>query len=243
MKFIILLSILFSSCSIAVKTPSSRFISPEAKGEFLHTDLGMSYGGYSKGELEPTGAGPVTDPLVMKHSQGVMANGTLGFTEQVDIYVVLPERTTPQVGFKFQLLGKSEKEATKKNHSLATTIAYGRAKTTDADFLTSSNDKADITNRVLDFSVIYGYRAEENLLLYTGVSYSDYDFDGKFTSGANSGRIFQYDSKTLGCHAGLMTSNKKWFTKLEASLQQTDWTHTGKQAYGFGAIQVGYNWN
>ena len=108
MQFILAFLLIFiSSCSVVVKTPSSRFMSPEAKGEFLNGDLAMSSTGYTKAKVQTNGATPgqkITTPLKLEQDYAPALNANLGITERIDIFVTGHDRSPFMTGFKFQII-------------------------------------------------------------------------------------------------------------------------------------------
>ena len=110
------------------------------------------------------------------------------------------------------------------------------------ELFNSSNDGVETTTRNRDTSLVYGYRFEDKALVYTGVSYSDFDLDGNVTKVTNINSNFEYDSEVMGAHLGLMAHNKNFLFKLELSVQETKWSNSEKQGFGFIAAQVGFRW-
>ncbi len=243
----LLLALTLSSCTIAIKTPGNRFISPETKGKLFDGDVAISYRGYTRSNLDTSGVSAgskINNALKNESSQALAAQGSLGFLDNLDIYIVAPDRSPIQAGLKFQILGEPENKAKKGNHSLAVTMSYGRqtdSNDSDSDIF-DVGVSADVKSRVRDASVIYGYRMGDWSLVYSGISYSNYDFDGVITSSNYLNAHFEYDTNVLGAHVGVMGMNERAFVKIEAALQKTDWTHTQDNTYGLMGLQLGTKW-
>jgi hypothetical protein len=241
---VIMLAALIAGCSVAIKTPSSRFILPEAEGDLGEASASISYSGLTRfdapGNTDSGADLSGQGPDEFYHSKGLGLHGDMGLMEDLDIYAVKPDRSPLQIGFKYQIIGKNRDEAKKGNHSLAITAAYGEDSVdqSSSDFLISG-DSVKTTSRVRDGSLIYGYRFKDRSLVYMGVSYSNYDFDGQYTT--TSGDRFNFDAHVRGAHVGVYSTSKKgWgFFKFEVSAQDAEWNNTPQHTFMYVGLQVG----
>jgi hypothetical protein len=232
MKFLLLplFFFLITSCAQRIKVPINRLIMPEAIGvgaEIEYRDIG-----FSSGVLDFTG-NSTQNPLLMGVAKDTEFYLGVGVANNTDLFIRVAEESSSLIGIKVQLIGEPVKAAAVGN-SLAFTMGMG-----------SERDKfdqgftIDLKSDVSDFSLIHGYRTSPYVLIYEGISVSNYSFEGTIqgATGLNSD-IIEYTAKNiLGAHIGMVFGGSGFKLKVELAAQKIAWTHTEEkmfQHFGMG---------
>lgn len=236
MKVFGLLAILFifTSCASRYVVPGNRFITPESQGSTFAGQF----------EIQQTSAntlkfdGTTGDLNGVKYESnkktGFMAS--TGVIEQVDFIWNTVSEGNSMFGGKFQFLGGG-----RSSNSTGNKLAFAA--------LIGSNEYKDEENGDIDFELtgkeamlIYGFRFSPVVLLYSGLSYSQYNFKGRLYSGSLAGEEPDYETKVYALNNGLELAYEIAFIKFELSYQFVDTTQTDKMnrlAFGFSA---GLSW-
>ena len=236
MNFFIKFSILILLCSCAqrMKIPINRFSSPEVIGGGVGVEYQST--GFSVGQLDFSN-NDVDNPLVVSTTTEESFHLDLGVVDKMDIFIDVPKQSSSRVGVKIQLLGDPEK-AKKEGHQFAFTLATGSA---HDEF--ESGFTIDLKSRMQDYSIIHGYRINEVVAVYEGISLTTFEFDGKIQNpGSLNGNTIDYKAKdTLGVFAGLTFGTTGIKAKAEFAGQYVRWTNTDpKLVYSFGYSLMAY---
>ncbi len=162
--------IAFSGCTVVAKLPMTRFETPETEGKFLAAEGQIGYQGRSEVEFTDdfTVIPPsTTNPSVETPGHRIMANGSLGILNRLDVNLTIPEA---RLGLKYQFLGAPRTMAEKGNFSAAVSagISGNDEEETGSPFLSSAVKTYKLHERQYDFALIGGWRFAENLMLYGG---------------------------------------------------------------------------
>ena len=215
-----------------MKVPINRYIDPEVIGggvQVAYHDTTLSAGTLSFSDNS------TSNPLTMAtvKNEAIYING--GVSNKLDAFVKVHKESSSLLGIKIQLYGVPTKEASS-GHSLAVTIAGGSERDSFKDSFT-----IDLKSDISDYSLIHGYRFDESLMMYEGVSISNYTFEGKITgaSGLDSDRIDYAARNILGGHIGVVYGSHGLQGKLELASQKIEWSNTPSKTYlgiGFAVV-------
>jgi hypothetical protein len=255
---LLFLVLLFSSCShtIKVRTPSTRFISPEAGGKLFASEVSGFYAGGTKASVNLKNE-RTTDPLVLDNETNIIdsigLNANIGLHEKIDFVMTSGGANTPVLyGVKYQLIGKKRVESKKGDQSLAITIMAGNAGQTqksgeDLELTAMDDDtEVELDRDSTDYSLIYGKRIQDTLLAYTGVSYTKTKISGVLQSQSVNldGKSINYSAEAIGAHIGLISYISKFVSlKFEVSGQQVNWTHTEAETFGYVSGGMAFYWD
>lgn len=243
---ILLCLFLFTSCAVNVKTPATRFMSPEVQGHFTG-QWNAGFHGATNVKLDTTNDS-TTNPLVLEKDHSFSPiNLELGFWNFVDVIYNSAGKSPAEFGLKFKLIGKPRKEAKKGNHALSVYIAGGKKEEDeyDDDIIFANNSAlANLETTVGTIMFLYGYRVTDDTLIGLSIMNDHYEMDGNFYAGNNVnliGKTFNYkgDVSTLGLFS-ILYFKSGFFTRFEIAGQKHDWDKTEKKSFGYGAISLGY---
>jgi hypothetical protein len=235
MKNIIFIFILaLYGCATKYVLPGNRFVTPETQGGALHGQF----------EAQKTSANQLAAKLDSNDLvDGVEVtetsrNGFLVSTSFFNSFDFLLSHTgsgNALLGGKFQILGASrtEKGAGQK---LAIVAAFGgnRYETDDKSV------EFNLTGK--EYMVLYGYRFNEFVLLYSNFSYSSYNFDGSIKSGRGAGQSPNFTTVMNGLYAGAELSYGAVFFKAESGYQQLKTTDTADFTHTITGFSIGLSW-
>lgn len=222
------------SCAQRMKVPINRMMSPETVGGGLAVEY--QHVGFSHGQLDFTGD-RVDNPLLMSKVNERSFHLDLGLVEKFDLFVDVPRESSTRVGAKIQMIGAPEKARTA-GHQLAFTLGMG-----------SSHDSFEagytikLKSTLQDYSLIHGYRLNENVLIYDGISLTNFKFKGDIEdSDTLNDDHFEYEAENiLGIHAGLAVGASGVKAKAEFAAQQITWSRSQtKMFYSFGYSLMAY---
>lgn len=231
----LIMLILFTSCASKYVVPGNRFITPESQGGVLAGQIEFQQ--TAANTLQFDGSNGSLDDGV-KYSKpkrsGFMSSTSV--LEQVDLIWSNVAEGNSMFGGKFQVLGGSRSSKSIGNKlSIAAMIG--------------SNSYKDEENGQIDFEltgkeamVIYGYRFIDLVLVYSGLSYSVYDFKGQIYNGPLAGKEPDYKTSVIALNNGVELSYEVVFMKFELSYQMIKTTHTdpmSRLAFGYS---VGLSW-
>ncbi|MGZ3693675.1 MAG: hypothetical protein ACXWQO_05715 [Bdellovibrionota bacterium] len=225
-------ALLLCSCSVMVKTPLTRFDSPETRGKQGGVDGYLAYQGRNEVELTSNtlvSAPNLDRPSVQPPGHRLMANGSVGLAEKFEISLTLP---AARLGVKYQILGDSHDAATKGNIPLAVTSSISSVSEEEADI--SSTFK--LKELVYDLALVSGYRINEMWLIYGGpfILWDDIKTNYRPSASApsvdSSGKLTSYGAN-LGVEASL---NQQGFVRAEFAGAKTTLgkVKSGRGTYG-----------
>ena len=214
-------------CAQRMKVPINRMISPETTGGGAEIEYRQNT--LSEGRLDFSN-GDTDNPLLMGAITNRAMNTAFGPVENADFFVTIHQESSSLLGVKIQLIGDSNKSRGT-GHKLAATFAMGNERDSYGGEYEISL-KSDVT----DYSVIYGYRTSSAVMFYTGLSVSNYSFEGTISGGAglNSDVIDYKAQNILGWNGGMEFGSSAFKLKVETATQQITWTNTEEKLfYGF----------
>jgi len=233
MKFIILVFI-FSiiGCSQRIKVPINRMMTPEVIGKGI--DLEYEQIGFSEGRLDFTNS-ETDNALLMGGASNRSLYMALGIADNTDIFIKVPQESSSLLGIKVQIIGTPSKVRSVGNQ-LAFTIAMGSERDTfEGQY--NINLKSDVK----DYSLIYGYRANELALVYASFSISHYSFEGNIKGASavlNSDEIDYQAQNVLGGQLGIELGGPSFALKAEISAQKIKWSNTEEQLLYFSGLAL-----
>ncbi|MAX65778.1 MAG: hypothetical protein QF441_00325 [Bacteriovoracaceae bacterium] len=222
-------------CAQRIKVPINRMLSPEAIGKGAKVEYREI--GYSSGVLDFSN-NSTENALIMGTAKDQEFNLDLGIAPNADIFIKVPEESSSVVGIKVQVLGNSLK-AMEAGHKLAFTLGMGSERDSfDQTF------KIDLKSDVNEFSLIHGYRLSPLLLIYDGISLSNYYFEGKIeNSGSLDKDNFEYTAKNIiGAHVGVILGGSGLQLKLEVASQKIAWSNTEEKLFQHFGMALNAGW-
>jgi hypothetical protein len=230
-----LIFIISIGCAQRIKVPVNRMMSPEAIGkgaEIEYRDIG-----FSSGVLDFSNNSTV-NPLIMGTSKDTEFYLGVGIAENADLFVRVPEESSSLIGIKVQVIGEPGKAGTV-GHNLAFTIGMGSERD-EFDQVFTIDLKSDVT----DYSLIHGYRLSPYVMVYEGISVSNYHFSGtvKGTTGLSSNEIDYQATNILGGHIGMIFGGASFKLKLELAAQKIQWSHTEEKLYQHFGTSLTAGW-
>lgn len=260
MKSILILAgfILLTSCStrIGVRTPSTKFISPEAIGQSLKGEITMynARGTTASVDLtENTADNSLELSDTSDNDDFLGVNGEVGIFEKMDLVIFKPGSSSPIMGgVKYQIMGAPRLATKAGNHSLSIVAMAGTGtkddKNDDRIELTPQDDEVETTLNMFstNASLIYGYRLSNTVLAYAGGTYGTMKFDGELESSNNTtldGEDVDYEGYTNEANVGVMFELGRLITlKLEGSNQKVKWEKTSEKTFNYFSVGLGFNW-
>ncbi len=247
--FLLLLVLAFTSCSVALQTPSSRMLSPEAVGKSLSGQLSGGLIGQAKITKE-IDTGTLDDPLMVERSYSIDYSAELGIVEQLDVYVGLPIFSTPIIGLKYQVYGKPRETAQEGDISVSIALGGGSNSGKDIDddvFDLSGNTKVkDFGSNAVEATILVGKRTKKDVLAFGFVTLTQWRFFGDVSSNnvAIDGVYFEEEGTTTTAGVGLMRYYDKYTLRIEAVGQRVDFENTNDTlTLGFAQFSLGYFFN
>jgi hypothetical protein len=227
-KLLLIIILISTGCAQRLKVPINRMMSPETIGKGLEVELdqvGFSFGVFDFSD------GDTDNSLFMTTVSERSLHTGIGLVDKMDFFVEIPKESAARVGVKIQLIGTPEK-ARAAGHKLAMVLTTG-----------NSNDLYELDyvikmkSNLQEYGLIYGYRFNENLLAYQGLTLTNYEFEGKIRNATdlNSNNL-NYEAKNiLGVNLGVSLGPPSLKVKLEGGIQNIKWSNTDtKLFYSFG---------
>ena len=230
-----LIGLLFlTSCATKYIIPGNRFMTPETQGGAFRSSI----------EIHQSTA----NTLKADVSEGNVDNGVeysvsgrtgfayaASFLEQVDLFWTHTGGANSLLGAKYQFMGAS-KLANGAGHKMALSFAMG-----GNEHETEGKPTVEFDLSGQEFQLLYGYRFNEIVLLYSNLSYSRYNFDGKITSGDLKGLKPSFESKFYSLYAGMELAVGIFFVKGECGYQEMNTTDTKANGNFLFGYAVGAN--
>lgn len=249
--YTILLFIFTVSCAqIEVNSPSSRYITPEAKGKLLSGEVKVEAQMDQESELDFSN-NKTDNELSMSHHIAATLNLNIGLLERMD-FILKNYSGAPSVfTFKYQILGNTFYQAKKGDHSLAVTLGHGKKFETQKDDSNSvfsgptSDIEAKIEHSLSEASIIYGKRIEDDIILYSSIQVYKQDINFELESVDNTtlnGKTFTLNSWNYGLAFGMVRYYESLNITLEASALRTDFNHNEPTTHAFVGAAVSYFW-
>jgi hypothetical protein len=221
---ILLLILVTISCTQRIKVPINRMMTPEVIGGGAEIEFQRI--GYAQSRLDFTG-GRTDNPLGFT---SVVSNRTLymaaGVSQNVDLFVRIPQESSSLLGLKVQLIGVPSK-IRNNSHQFAFTVAVG----SERDSFEGAYE-IDLKSDVRDLGLIYGYRLNHLFIGYTSVSLSSYHFRGDVKDGGGvliDDKIDYEAQNILGGQMGFEFGGETFSLKLELAAQKIKWTNTEEE--------------
>jgi hypothetical protein len=239
-----------TSCArIQVTTPSSRYITPEAKGKLFNGEAAFEQQAGTEATLNFDND-KLDNELILRNNVTPLAlRIDLGIVEKID-FIIKGNSNAPTVyTVKYQFLGENQLNAGKGNHSLAATLGYGQEdlyENDDSDFFEEDDIEAELNHKLLEASVIYGYRPHEDTLLYTTILAQKQDVSFILDAPSNASldkRTFSLHTWSYGANIGAVRYFDKTSLSIEANVQRTDWTNNDPMTYAFLTAAIGFAWD
>lgn len=224
------------SCATKYVVPGNRFITPETQGGAFRGQV----------ELHVTQG----QQLTINTAQGSVEEGVLyqdiprtgflysnSFFESLDLIWSHVGSGNSMLGGKFQFIGSS-RTGNGAGHKLAlAALIGGNEHETDDESIEFSLGGQEVM-------LIYGYRINENVLPYLGLSRSTYNFKGKIRMPGTSlhGKEPKLDTTINALNGGLELSYNAFFVKLEGSFQQLVTTDTKDKTGFLVGYSLGFSW-
>lgn len=211
---------MLASCAQRIKVPVNRLVSPEAIGRGAEIEYRQT--GLSQGFLDFTGS-RTTNALRMNSIAERELYMALGISPNADLFYKVPKQSVALFGIKVQVLGGPSK-ARQAGHKAAFTIGVG----SNSDSFEGTYD-IDLEANASEFGFMHGYRFSPWLLVYEGLTYSNYSFAGTIKNATSnfSSDEFDYEAKgILGLHAGVELGGESFKLKFEYGAQRIEWSHT-----------------
>lgn len=162
----------------------------------------------------------------------------VGIAPTVDLFIKVHKESSSLIGLKVQVFGTPLKEVVV-GHKLAFSMATGSERDEFDDTFTIEL-KSDVT----DYSLIYGYRSSDSMMIYLGASVSNYSFEGtiKGNHGLNNSDIDYQARNIQGAHIGAMLGGSSFNLKAEYATQKIEWSNTESKLYQYFALALQTGW-
>jgi hypothetical protein len=201
-----------SGCSLNTFLPANRFDYPETYGKWLWGRTKVSYQGTTRVELVPnyTAIPPsVTQPKLVSDDtilNEMSISGDGGIIKNLDLFLKLPMTSAPSLlGVKYQIWGHSYEDRKKGDFAGAVTLGGGFNRH-DVN-LESDGVPANVKDQTwaLDLGFVGGYRFTQDLMLYGGPFFANYNTTGTISQ---PGRTYDFTGTgtQLGFNTGVFYS-------------------------------------
>jgi hypothetical protein len=224
-------------CATKYILPGNRFITPETQGGIFRGQLELQQ---TDGALLTVRTDNAPSNNGVEYSD-IKRTGFLfadSLFERFDLVWSHTGSANSMLGGKFQILGGA-RTANATGHKVAVAALLG-----GNDHDTDGPNKVEFNLQGREYLAIYGYRFTENVLIYTSLSTSTYDFEGVIKSSDSSINGFEPHAKTnlLALSGGAEFSVDSFFGKLEATYQQISTTKTSQKDRFCLGYSVGFQW-
>lgn len=214
-------------CASKLYLPTTRFITPEAGGEFLSGDFKVGSASVVHVQVadDITLASPDTTPDVKENST-VALGVDLGLLPFVNAYYTGVQGAPGVGGIKIQLLGDGSSSAKKNNFSLAIAGGANFGSVEDEAESGGVTGNSDIDFGGWEAMALMGYRPADKVLIYLGAfrSFTTADVKITRTSGGTTTTTAQPDgeAEVEGGVVGLRLG-KDFFLGVEGSYSETNY--------------------
>lgn len=227
------LTLLFG-CATKYVIPTNRFITPESQGGILRGQFEIQKTAGHELKIDGTKS-TANEGVVYSEISRVGYQLSTSIFETFDLIWSHVGTANSMVGGKFQILGAS-RSANGTGHKLSVAALIG------ANDYETDDESIEFDLAGKEYLLLYGFRITENILPYASVSYSEYDFNGKFKSGVFAGQEPSYRTKITSLNGGGEFSVDSFFAKAECSYQQIKTSHTEDKTSFLYGIAFGLNW-
>ncbi len=248
---LILICLSVSCAKIQVISPSSRFINPEAQGKAWQGGFKLIQQAGTEGTLDFEGERLDNSMELRNTSTPLAFSLDVGINHNLD-FIYKAHASAPTVyTVKWQLMGANRVDAQVGNKSLAVTLGHGNSGQFQTQDDTSGFNEldegieAEITQSLLEASIIYGQRISNETVVYTSALVSKQDMSFKLESKditELNDKTFTINTWNYGLALGAISYIEQMTIAVEASIQKTDYTRNRPTTYGFATMAVGYNW-
>lgn len=244
---LLLIILTFASCSqVRIHSAATRFISPEATGKTLSGEIEVQVQSGTEATITLE-SNEINKPMKLRNDVTPIGTGlNLGLLERVDFIGYGRTNGAPLYGVKVQLIGDPKAQAKKGNFSAAITAGMGSAesKFSKSELFSSEDTEASVSQSIKDYSVIVGYRTEDDVVLYLSAQMTNHkvDLSLESTEASLDGKKINLLSDNLGLSVGAIRYEGSFVIKLEASAQQTNWTNNEQTTFGVAGVSVGRHW-
>lgn len=210
----LLVLFIFSGCATKYVVPGNRFITPETQGGMFNTQMEYQQTEGTQVTIN-TDNGSVQDGVYYSPLRRSGFQFSSSLLEQIDFLWSHTGSSNSMLGVKVQLLGAS-RSSKGSGHKLGLAFLGGNNSH-------ETDDKAvEFTLSGTEYLLLYGYRMNEFLLPYLGLSYATYDFSGSIKSSnpALNGQRPEYGTTSRSLFLGSEFSIGVLTSKLETSYQQ-----------------------
>lgn len=225
MRFLLpLILFILVGCAQRLKVPINRMMSPETIG--IGAEVEYRQINLSEGSLDFTNS-ETNNSLILGTVTNRAMNIAFGAVENADFFVTVHQESSSLVGLKIQLLG-SDNKSRGSGHKISATLALGNERDTyDGEY------KIKLKSNVSDYSLIYGYRSSSFVLFYSGISLSQYNFEGTLNSnsGLNNNKILYQANNVMGLSIGMEIGSSAFKFKTEFAGQKITWTNTEEKTF------------
>lgn len=199
-------------------------MSPETIGRGAEIEYRQN--GLSEGRLDFSNS-DTDNPLLMGVVTNRGMNMAFGPVENADFFVTVHQESSSLMGVKLQLVGTDNK-ARSAGHKLAVTLGMGAERDSYG-----GEYEISLKSDVRDYALIYGYRTSDVVLFYTGVSLSNYSFEGSISgaSSLNDDKIKYSADNILGWNGGMEFGGSGFKLKFEFATQSIQWTNSEKKLF------------
>jgi hypothetical protein len=227
--------LLFTGCATKYMLPGNRFITPETQGEAFRGQM----------EIQKTTGTEVSINTVQNTvDQGVLYNSVSrtgfllsnSFFDRFDVVWSHTASANSMIGGKFQFLGGSRvSKATGHKLALAALVGSNEHETDD--------NSVTFTLGGSEYMLLYGYRFLPELMMYSSLSQSSYNFKGQIHgNGALNGQRPNIDSHILSVSGGFEGNIDIVFAKLELTYQSITSSKTNYYSHYITGFSVGLQW-
>lgn len=214
----------------SVKVSNQRFLIPETGGNWGQNRVSAAYGSKSRITLahDLEEAQVDVDHPTITHDDGIMIMGEMGIAENIDAFI----NTSNGIGFNYQFLGASRKNAEPGNLSASVSLAYDQftyLSSPKKDYRPEGRQvKSEITTDVKswDLAVTGGYRLRQVDMVYASLGYIPYQASGVIRRYVDENSPERWSLKHRAGHVINLLGGYHWsmedlFVQLEAGFART----------------------
>ena len=233
LRFFFLL--LISSCATKYIVPGNRFITPETQGGTFSTQVEYQQTQATQLTIN-TDNSSVNDGVYYSALKRSGFQFSSSLIDQIDFIWSHTGSANSLLGLKLQVLGPS-RNSKGTGHKMALVFLGGN------NAHETQDKSVEFNLGGTEYLLIYGYRFNESVLPYVGLSYANYEFNGVIKSDNPSldGSRPEYGTNSNALFAGTEFSIGVLVSKLEMSYQQLQTDKTSREerisfGYSFGFI-------
>jgi len=230
--FLLIVLALQFGCATKYILPGNRFLTPEAHGGNLRTQVEIQSVGANQLTVKTQGGGVNT--VAVDRTAYLFQTALF---EQFDLYWSHTGGSNSIFGGKFQVMGPTR--ASGSGHKLALAGGFG-----GNEHELDGDPRVEFELTAQEFLVLYGYRFNETILLYSSLAKSKYKFTGKISSSnpAINGLKPYNVTDIMALYAGSEINFLSVVGKVECGYQQLDTTSSKKFTNIVCGWAVGFQW-